>query len=122
MYIRSRIYSSIQQKSKRAETNSCLSLLPSRPSLDLSTYNDGRALHLRESCNQMATREVSLPFGTTLRSTSKRSSMMMMGSFAIFSEWSNFGSTCLMIIVYALQDVTKKLIWNRLTELLVNFN
>ncbi|PWA71971.1 SGNH hydrolase-type esterase domain-containing protein [Artemisia annua] len=45
------------------------------------------------------------------------------GFIAIISDWIKFGIECLMIVVYAPQDVNKKiLLWNQLNHLIVNFH
>ncbi|GJV19482.1 putative RNA-directed DNA polymerase, eukaryota, reverse transcriptase zinc-binding domain protein [Tanacetum coccineum] len=44
------------------------------------------------------------------------------GSSAIYGEWVNFGMPCLMIIVYAPQDMNAKCaLWNSLVDLIRNF-
>ncbi|GJY36841.1 cytochrome P450 [Tanacetum coccineum] len=44
------------------------------------------------------------------------------GFITIYGEWVNFGMPCLMIIVYAPQDMNAKCaLWNRLVDLIRNF-
>ncbi|GJX38733.1 zinc knuckle CX2CX4HX4C containing protein [Tanacetum coccineum] len=45
------------------------------------------------------------------------------GFIAIFGEWINFGLSCLMIVVYAPQNINKKrIIWSKLADTILNFN
>ncbi|GJY53800.1 RNA-directed DNA polymerase, eukaryota, reverse transcriptase zinc-binding domain protein [Tanacetum coccineum] len=45
------------------------------------------------------------------------------GFLAIYGEWSNMGIACLMIIVYAPQDISRKCaLWNRLCNLILSFH
>ncbi|PWA43470.1 endonuclease/exonuclease/phosphatase family protein [Artemisia annua] len=45
------------------------------------------------------------------------------GFLAIYGEWSNMGIACLMIIVYAPQDISKKCaLWDRLCNLILSFH